>query len=272
MAADGPEGRADPNLGVRSVAKALTLLEELAKQDSGLRLGELAVAARLPLPTVHRLARTLEALGYIRQGQSRQYVLGARLRRLGDASVRSMEIWLRPHLDRLVAQVGESACVSMLDGDEMVCVSQVQSHHEMRISPSYWESLSPTSSAIGRVILASLTFAEARNIFERTGDATSAEAASRWRMLSQALEAIAECGYALDDGIADVGIRCVAVSVPSDAVHLAIAIAGPATRLDDRALVAVTRRLETAAGEIERDLSDGDVRVSLQHAAGLSPS
>ena len=72
------------------------------------------------------MLRTLVDLGYIRQESSRQYVLGPRLIRLGDASSRMLSVWARPHLARLVDDLGESANLAMLDGDEIVYIAQAQ--------------------------------------------------------------------------------------------------------------------------------------------------
>jgi len=41
-----------------------------------LSLADIATASGLPLPTIHRLLRTLVARGYMRQLPNRQYALG----------------------------------------------------------------------------------------------------------------------------------------------------------------------------------------------------
>ncbi|WNG94345.1 IclR family transcriptional regulator [Mycobacterium sp. ITM-2016-00318] len=105
----------------------------MADAGGTLALSQLANQSGLPLPTIHRLLRTLVDLGYIRQESSRQYVLGPRLIRLGDASSRMLSVWARPHLARLVDELGESANPAMLDGDEIVYVAEAQSRHAMRM-------------------------------------------------------------------------------------------------------------------------------------------
>src|SRR5690348_1791084 len=66
--------------GVQSIERAFDLLEMLADGDGALGLSELAAVSGLPLPTVHRLMRTLVNRGYVRQEASRRYTLGSRLR------------------------------------------------------------------------------------------------------------------------------------------------------------------------------------------------
>src|SRR5690606_15514509 len=65
--------------GVQSVDRAIELLELLADFGGESGLSELAESAGLPLPTIHRLLRTLLAQGYGRQTPPRRYPLGPRL-------------------------------------------------------------------------------------------------------------------------------------------------------------------------------------------------
>ena len=76
--------------GVQSVDRAFELLEVLADAGGELALSEIAAGSSLPLPTIHRLVRTLVNRGYVRQPPSRRYALGPRLINLGErASGRS---------------------------------------------------------------------------------------------------------------------------------------------------------------------------------------
>src|SRR5262249_58547939 len=80
-------------------------------------LSELSASSGLPLPTIHRLMRTLVACGYVRQQPNRRYALGPRLIRLGESASRLLGTWARPHLAHLVEETGETANLALLDGD-----------------------------------------------------------------------------------------------------------------------------------------------------------
>ena len=71
----GPKQRSGG--GVQSIERAFTILETLAAGGGVMGLSALAAESRLPLPTIHRLVRTLVDLGYVRQEPSRQYALGS---------------------------------------------------------------------------------------------------------------------------------------------------------------------------------------------------
>src|SRR5215471_19622046 len=110
--------------GVQSIERAFDLLEMMADAGGALGLSELSTLSGLPLPTVHRLMRTLVNRGYVRQEASRRYTLGSRLIRLGEISSRMLGTWLRPFLTQLVRTTGETANLAMLDGDEVVYIAQ----------------------------------------------------------------------------------------------------------------------------------------------------
>ena len=154
---------------VQSIGRAFSLLELMADAGGTLGLSQLANQSGLPLPTIHRLLRTLVDLGYIRQESSRQYVLGPRLIRLGDASSRMLSVWARPHLARLVDELGESANLAMLDGDEIVYVAQAQSRHSMRMFTEVGRRVEPHCTAVGKAIMATMPIEEVREILKRSG-------------------------------------------------------------------------------------------------------
>ena len=155
--------------GVQSLERAFGLLETMADAGGTIGLSQLAAEADLPLPTIHRLVRTLVDLGYVRQEPSRQYALGPRLIRLGETSSRMLGTWARPYLLELVEGLGESANLAMLDGDLMVYVGQVQSRQSMRMFTEVGRAVSAHCTAVGKAILAGEDPAAVRALLARTG-------------------------------------------------------------------------------------------------------
>jgi len=216
----------------------------------------LAGEAGLPLPTIHRLLRTLVDLGYIRQESSRQYVLGPRLIRLGDASSRMLSVWARPHLARLVDELGESANLAMLDGDEIVYVAQAQSRHSMRMFTEVGRRVEPHCTAVGKAIMATMAMEEVREILKRSGmpghtDTTITDPDEFVAQLAWS----AEHGYAIDEGEQETGVRCVAVAIPDTQSRLAISVSGPAGRMTDQLVERAVPLLTTVGKALSADLS-----------------
>lgn len=118
-----------PSSGVQSLERAFELLERLADTGGEASLSELASSSGLPTPTIHRLIRTLVALGYVGQNSNRRYTLGARLIRLGENASLQFGALARPLLAELVDEIGETANLAVLERDEVVYVAQVPSRH-----------------------------------------------------------------------------------------------------------------------------------------------
>lgn len=241
---------------VQSVERAFGLLETLADNGGVLGLSQLAAESGLPLPTIHRLIRTLVDIGYVRQEPSRQYALGPKLIRLGERSSRLLSVWARPHLQRLVGELGESANLAQLDGDQIVYVAQVPSHHSMRMFTEVGRRVLPHCTAVGKAIMAGMPVDEVRDILARTGMPKHTENTITDPMLfSRQLAWSTEHGYAVDEGEQEVGVRCVAVSVPNAPSRLALSVSGPATRMSDQLISRAVPLMREAAAELSRDLS-----------------
>jgi IclR family acetate operon transcriptional repressor len=77
------------------------------------------------------------------------------------------------------------------------------------------------------------------------------------------LPAIAEEGYALDDGEQEIGVRCVAVPVPGGPLSTALSISGPAGRVAMDSIPRVVHLLQDAAAALAAELrEDGPQALS----------
>ncbi|MDL9979494.1 IclR family transcriptional regulator [Microbacterium sp. ASV49] len=220
--------------GVKSVARVFDLLELIADAGGSVTLSELSTAAGLPLPTIHRLLRTLVSLGYARQLQNRRYALGPRLVRLGEVANRQFGQIAMPQLKELVERLGETANLATIDGDRVIYVSQAPSPHAMRMFTEVGRRVYMHSSGVGKAILAQLDDAEVRDIIGRTGmpHATENTIATVDGLLSE-LADIRRRGYAIDEGEQEIGVRCYAMAVPNMPVPTAVSVSGPRARVDD---------------------------------------
>ncbi len=259
---DGPqvvEGAKPPRAGggVQSLERAFTILETLADAGGVTGLSQLAADAELPLPTIHRLVRTLVDLGYVRQEASRQYSLGPRLIRLGEMTSKMLGTWARPYLAAVVEQLGESVNLAMLDGDEVVYVGQVQgSRNSMRMFTEVGRRTLPHATAVGKAMLTQEPDAEVRELLKRTGMPRHTE--HTLTTPDAFVAAVAEArrlGYALDDGEQELGVRCVAVPVLDAPRLLALSASGPAPRMTDEFIAGAVPLLQDAARQISAEVA-----------------
>lgn len=241
---------------VQSVERAMRLLEAVAHNHAGMGLSQLAAQTGLPLPTIHRLVRTLVDLGYLRQEPSRAYSLGPRLLLLTESSQTMLNGLARPHLAALVDRLGETANLAMLDGDGATYLAQVPSRHAMRMFTEVGRRVMLHCTGVGKALASTLPDAEVLALLERSGLPAQTE-----RTLTDPDELLRQLawtrtqGYALDDGEQEIGVRCVAVTVPEVVVRLALSVSGPTARMSDDRVQQAVPLLREAAQALSADLS-----------------
>ncbi|MDT7724808.1 MAG: IclR family transcriptional regulator, acetate operon repressor [Actinomycetota bacterium] len=242
--------------GVQSLQRAFDLLELLADAGGEASLSELAVLSGLPMPTIHRLIRTLVALGYVRQNTNRRYALGARLIRLGEHASMQFGSWARPLLTELVDEVGETANLAVLERDEVVYVSQVPSKHSMRMFTEVGRRLLPHGTGVGKAILSQLPPADVRALLERTGmPAYTEHTFTDADALQRHLVKVAKQGYALDESEQEIGVRCLAVPVPGAPTPAAVSVSGPEGRLTKEAVTRIAPVVQRIAQTLGSELA-----------------
>jgi IclR family acetate operon transcriptional repressor len=243
----GPDG-ADRGGGVQSLNRAFGLLEHMAAAGGDVALSELATRSGLPLPTIHRIMRTLVGSGYVRQLPSRRYALGPRLIGLGDAASRMLGEWARPHLAELVDQIGETANMAVLDGDAVVYVAQVPSPHSMRMFTEVGRRVPVHCTGVGKALLAQLPPARVQAVLDRAGMAAQTpHTITDPDRLARELDRIRHQGFAVDDAEQELGVRCVAVAVPGGPSMTALSVSGPESRVSWAAVERIAPLLRQAA-------------------------
>lgn len=240
---------------VQSVDRAAELLELLADAGGQATLSELASHTELPLPTIHRLMRTLLAHGYVRQLPSRRYTLGPRLIRLGESAGRQLGSDARPYLGALAQDLGESANLAMIDRDMVVYVAQAASAHSMRTFTEVGRRVFPHSAGVGKAVLAQLPDQTVVEILSRVGMpvATDHTITTPSDLLTE-LNTIRDRGYAVDHGEQEIGVRCFAVPVPGAPTPTALSVSGPDARVTSEFGKRAIPTLQRTAQEISKVL------------------
>ncbi|GAB3789721.1 allantoin degradation transcriptional regulator AllR [Nocardioides ungokensis] len=217
---------------VQSVDRSLDLLEALAREGKPVGVAELVDLTGLPQGTVHRLLQSLQLRGYVRRDPSRKYSLGTSAVRLADAAQRAMVRSARPHLAELVALSGETANLAVLEGDDVVYVAQVPSPHTLRMFAEVGRHVPPHSTAVGKVLLASMPRERALGVVRRTGlTARTPATITDLDAFAIELDLVAFQGWAADEEEQETGVRCVAVPVGEPGAALAaLSLSGPADR------------------------------------------
>ena len=109
--------------------RAAAALDEIAASPGRLRLVDLGGRLGLAKSTVRRLLVGLVEIGFAKIDDEGRIALGERLLALGGADDASLATQFRPTLDRLARTTGETVDLSVLRGQQMLFIDQVQSAH-----------------------------------------------------------------------------------------------------------------------------------------------
>jgi IclR family acetate operon transcriptional repressor len=237
--------------GVQSLERALDLLEELAQSSAPISLSELSRRAGLPPPTAHRLMATFVTRGYARRTHDRRYEPGHGLLAVADGLTRVLVSWGGPYLRSVAERIGETANLTILDGDEIVYVAQAPGRHAMRTFTQVGTRVLPYWTAEGRALLALRSDPEVLAALRRTawppeGGASGADPAGFLGVLAS----VRRDGFAVSDEDHEPGARAVAVAVDGAAPPTALSVSGPVQRLDDALVARAADVLAEVAGDM----------------------
>lgn len=223
--------------GVQSVHRALDLLERIAQVSGGARLSDLARESGLAVSTTHRLLTTLEQNGFVQtDAASGRWHIGQRAFAVGSAYTRQRSFVARalPFLRRLRDTTRETANLGVIEGGEVVTLSQAESREIMRAISPPGGRVPVMCSGMGKAILATWQDDAIDRIIDRHGlRAMTAHSLTSRAAVHAEIARIRQRGFAIDDEEFVLGLRCVAAVVwgPQGEAACAISVSGLAARM-----------------------------------------
>ncbi|HEY3881577.1 MAG TPA: IclR family transcriptional regulator C-terminal domain-containing protein [Trebonia sp.] len=200
---------------IEAIARGLDVIRAFGPGRPAMSMAAVADVTGLPRPTVRRILKTLEQLGYVRhEPETGSYELTPRVLDLGMSYVLSRGLWevARPHMAALVARTRESSSIAQLDGSDIVYVARVAVPKIVTLAVTIGTRFPAMATSLGKVLLAALPPAEAERVLaepSRSGITTrwQPDAAERAAVLRE----VRARGWALTDEQLAPGIRSVAV-------------------------------------------------------------
>lgn len=241
VACSRPARSQDTGTAVRSVERALMLLEALASASSPSHLSELAQETGLAKATVHRMLNALLVRGFAARAEG-GYTLGGRVFQLA-TDVRQADRLQRvfmPFLLELHVRTHGAVSVGLLSGSQVVYSGSV---HDHRSTPRPPEAAPAYCTALGKLLLAYQPSALRGLRGERLEKLTSKTAASMADLRLQ-LTDIRRRGvaYAIEERIPGEVEVAAPVFAPDRQVLTGLSVVGTAGRLDvESAVMYVTR-------------------------------
>ncbi|MCL5779914.1 MAG: IclR family transcriptional regulator [Firmicutes bacterium] len=246
---------------VQSLDRALDILEELSRHESGLGVTEIGSIVGLHKSTVHRLLHTLMLRGYVeKKNDTEKYRLGLKLISLGQARLDSMEIRseARPFLQELMEQTQEAVHLCLWENGKVVYIDKVESRNSVLMYSRIGRVAPIHCTGVGKVIAAFQHEEEVIKIIKESGLVYKTDKTiTQLDKLLKHFEEIRRQGYAIDDEEHDPGLRCVAAPVRDykGNVIASISVAGPTVRVTkDRIEKELATMLIETANKISRQL------------------
>ena len=159
-----PEAPDDKRGGVQSLARAFSILEEVARSRDGISLAELSRKVGLHNSTTFHLVKTMVSLGYIRQiKDDKRYRIGRPLFALAANALDEIEMvsLAMPVLEDLSRDTGESGHFAVPMGDSVVVVARTAGPGAFQLIERVGVVRPAHCTALGKVILAALKIAPA---------------------------------------------------------------------------------------------------------------
>jgi DNA-binding IclR family transcriptional regulator len=225
---------------VRSVDRAIDVLEAMARGGAPMTLGQLARLLEAPRSTTWTIVRTLVARHMLEyEPASRTYRAGPTLRALEwrRPTTPDLAAVARPYLRHLARASREAALLQVLSGREVRCAERVDSPEPIRYVAEVDGRRPLHCTAAGKVLLAWSGSAFVEDYLGASRlVACSARTITRPRRLRAELARIRQQGYAVSHG--EYALELMGIAAPVlDAGGAAIAalnVAGPVFRMRGR--------------------------------------
>lgn len=141
---------------IKSVEKAMILLDTLAVARTPLTLQEIAVRCGYPKSTVYGLLSTMRGFHVIEQDpMSGKYYLGMHLFELGNVVRSSWDVIGagRKYMPAIAQTIGETVGLWMYQGGEVICLYQQDTGNPMRVVTEAGTRFPLHCTAMGKAIL-----------------------------------------------------------------------------------------------------------------------
>ncbi len=242
---------------IKSLDRALSLLKLLADTD-GLTLTGIVEQTGMAASTAHRFLSSLQSHGLVDfHDDDQRWQVGAETYRIGSAFLRRTKVAdvSRPVMRALMEETQETVNLGVADEDDVVFISQVETHQPIRAFFRPGSRGPMHASGIGKALLSHFPIERIQSLSRIRGlQSFTDQTITNERGLIEELEESRKRGWALDDEERTVGMRCIASAIFNHYGEpvAGISISGPVVRLPDGRLAEVGTQVRNAAETITR--------------------
>lgn len=253
---------------IQSVQRAAAIMRSFTEMEPELSVMELSRRLNLHKSTISRMLSTLQYEGLVeRNPETGRYRLGLGLISLAGVALGRLNarVAAQPYLDELVAATQETLNVAVLDGRDCVYIELAHSPQPIRYVGWIGRRTPLHSTAGGKVLLAYRSPEERTAVLPAALPVYTPQTITDPAQLEEELAQVCRNGYATVHEEHEVGFSAIAAPIHDHTgrVIAALAISGPAYRLDTETVAGfvsplreTTRRISADLGFIREPLSD----------------
>lgn len=251
---------------VKSLEKALSILELMTVNGRDLGLTEIARTLDLGKGTVHRIISTLKARHFVQQDpDTKKYGFGIRVFDMGSALRKDdfLRKATKPELFGLSLKCREAVSVAVLEQDEIRYIARLESDEVLRVSISVGTRFPAHCTSTGKVLLSDLPDEELSKMYgssKRPKKLTS-NSIDTYKRLKEELEKVREVGLAYDYEEAATGVYCLAAPIKNskNQTIAAVSISGPKERMAPEKISEYSQLIAVSTKRISKTLGFKDV-------------
>lgn len=253
-----------PNLDVKtksvpSLEKAMAILEELAKSQNGLSIGELARSLSLPKSSTYGILLTLERLGYLhRVDNTGRFMFGMKIFTLANMAMIGLNLrkLAASHLRTLMLQTNLTVHLAILERNEVVIIEKVESPYTPKVETWVGKRMGIHCTAAGKSLIS--------NWLDEDIDRLILDGLPRYnentivssKRLKIELAQVRKEGYSVDAEEETIGSRCIGSPIHNQIQQIvaAVSVAGYKQQIHRQALPSIIQSVKQTAAAISETI------------------
>lgn len=220
----------DKSGGIQVIARTAKILSALSDEPGGMSLAEIAKVVDLPRSTVQRIVSALSHQNFVQADRSDGVRLGPALLRLVGRVHTDVVALVRPHLEHLSTDLGETAVLARMSGRNLAFIHIVVAEHVLRVMPGVGGDLPLYSTSGGRALLALHTDQQVRTLLGDTYQQMTPRTINSAAGLIRELGRIRKQGFAWESEESVAGVSSLAIAVDTVLGRYAVSIVAPTAR------------------------------------------
>ena len=244
---------------VKSLAKAMRVLECFTVQEPELGISDIARKLSLQKSTVHNILSTFEKMGYVAKNvQTEKYSLGLKMLSFGYVINSHMDLRriFMPYMHQIAAEVNEVCYLGIPYGSVVLYLEAAYPQYSSSARSISGETAPMYCTGLGKVMLAYMPENEREAILQQPRSKYTDYTITDLNVLRDNLEEVRANGFSTDNMEHEYGIRCVAVPVfgADGRLVASVSVSGPSPRFDPMTIVRAADTLRRLIEPVQNKL------------------